>query len=342
MKTPPIPSATRYSNARYSTTEYSATRSAPAPLPAPLRYLAATVPVLLALLMLAALTGCGGGLLGGGNVGGRPDQAQIHGDVERVEAYADEIDIRTDDQRIVTVGYDANTAVYWQGRTYEPSNLEPGDVISVDVVQASSGRWLAQRIDVEQSNQDRVGGPVGGDDGGVNGELTSLEGAVRDVDTSQRRITLDTGRSDDSFFYRSGTVVYYQGDRYAVDNLEPGDVISARVERDYRGDWVTDTITVEESRQDRTGNYDGGNDDRNGTATGQRYAGTVDQVDSRRGEFVLRTERYGTQTVVMPYDASSADRRQFEGLRKGDYVRLEGDPQQSGRIELIRFGWSTS
>ena len=131
-----------------------------------------------------------------------------------------------------------------------------------------------------------------------------------------------------------------------MDNLEPGDVISARVERDYRGDWVTDTITVETSRQDRAGNYDGGT---TATATpttarhtGQRYAGTVDQVDSRRGEFVLRTERYGTQTVVMPYDASPADRRQFEALRRGDYVRLEGDPQQNGRIELIRFGWSAS
>ena len=38
-------------------------------------------------------------------------------------------------------------------------------MVSVDVVQESSGRWLAQRIDVEQSNQDRVGGPVGGGDG---------------------------------------------------------------------------------------------------------------------------------------------------------------------------------
>ena len=115
MKTPPLPSILR-----------NTVRSAAAPLPAPLRHLAASVPVVLALLMLAALAGCGGGLLGGGDVGGRPDRAQIHGDVERVEAYADEIDIRTDDQRIVTVRYDANTAVYWRGRSYEPTNPRAG------------------------------------------------------------------------------------------------------------------------------------------------------------------------------------------------------------------------
>jgi hypothetical protein len=312
------------------------------PTLSPPRLLQAAVPLLLALLLLATLAGCGGGLLGGGGTDDRVSRADIRGEVERVETAANEIDLWTDDRRLVTIDYDEDTPVYYEGQLYEPENLEAGDVIVVDAVQ-SAGGWVAQRIDVERGAQDRVGG----DDDRYDDEpydedarVTTLTGEVREVDTRDREIELSTEHGVQTFHYRSGTVVYYQGDRYEVSNLEPGDVIRTRVERDSRGDYVTDSITVERSVQERTGGVDDRDDDRN--AEGRRYAGTVEEVDSRRGEFVLRTERYGTQTVVMPYDASTTDRREFEDLRRGDYVRLEGEPVQSGRIELRRFGWSAS
>ena len=339
MKTSPMP-PTAGATARVLAARH--TLSAP-------RLLLAAVPLLLALLLLATLAGCGGGLLGGGGgVGDRPSRAEIRGEVERVETSANEIDLWTEDRRLVTVDYDADTPVYYQGERYEPRSLEAGDVIVVDAVQSGSG-WLAQRIDVERGRQDRAGAddPPYGDEPYEDDEVATLTGEVRKVDTGNREIELATNQGVHSFHYRSGTVVYFQGERYEVTNLEPGDVVRARVERDYRGDWVTDAITVERSRQQRAGEVDDPNDpyddrydDRNADVL--RYAGTVEEVDIRRGEFVLRTERYGTQTVVMPYDASTSDRREFEDLRRGDYVRFEGEPAQSGRVELLRFGWSAT
>jgi hypothetical protein len=306
------------------------------------RLLQAAVPVVLALLLLGLLAGCGGGILGGGDTGDRVSRADIRGEVERVETYANEIDLWTAERRLVTVNYDEDTPVYYEGQLYEPENLESGDVIVVDAVQSNTG-WIAQRIDVERGVQDRVGrddDPYDDEPYDEDDQVTTLTGEVSEVDTRDREIEISTDQGVHSFHYRSGTVVYFQGDRYEVANLERGDVVRARVERDYRGDWVTDAITVERSVQERTGGVDDRYDDR--YDEGQRYAGTVEEVDARRGEFVLRTERYGTQTVVMPYDASTTDRREFEDLRRGDFVRLEGEPVQSGRIELLRFGWSAS
>lgn len=322
----------------------ASTRALAAPhSPVAVRLLDAAFPVLLVLLLLVALTGCGTGILGGGGGGDddRVSRTNLRGEIERVETYANEIDLWTGDRRLVTVNYDDDTPVYFEGRQYQPENLEAGDVIVVDAVQTNTG-WVAQRIDVERSARDRVGGsgddPYDDDPYDEDDAVATLTGEVRRVDTSDREIELDTNRGVETFHYRSGTVVYYQGDRYEVANLEAGDVVRTRVQRDSRGDWVTDAITVEQSRQDRTGDYD---DDRR-DVEGQRYAGTVEDVDVRRGEFVLRTDRYGTQTIVMPYDAGTTDRREFEDLQRGDYVRLEGEPKQSGRVELLRFGWSAS
>lgn len=304
--------------------------------------LRALLVTLLALLLLGSL-GCGS-ILGGG-VDPDPDRDrveldEIRGEVERVHTRTREIDVWTDDQRRVTVLYDTDTPVYYEGDRYQPSNLEAGDLIVVDVERGSGGAWLAQSIEVEAGRQDRADGPFEDDDPfDDDDEITTLTGEVRAVDTREREIQIDTSHGVHSFEYRTGTVVRYQGEQYQVEALERGDVIRVEVEQDFDGDWVTDEIVVERSVQDRAG-YDDDRDDRLGA--GQRYAGTVEEVDTRRGEFVLRTERYGTQTVVMPFDASAADRREFEGLRRGDFVRIEGEPADRGRIELMHFGWSAS
>lgn len=56
---------------------------------------------------------------------------------------------------VVVVSYDAQTIVEYQGRRYEPENLERGDRVEVDV-RDSGGRRLAERIVVVGENE-----PVG-------------------------------------------------------------------------------------------------------------------------------------------------------------------------------------
>lgn len=312
------------------------------------RLLRALMVTLLALLLLGSL-GCGS-ILGGGDVDpdrdrDRVDFAEIRGEVERVHTRTREIDLWSDDQRRVTVLYDTDTPVYYEGDRYQPTNLEAGDLIVIDAERGSGGAWLAQSIEVEAGRQDRADDrydddPFEDDDPFDDDEITTLTGEVRAVDTLDREIQIDTGQGVRSFEYRNGTIVRYRGETYQVDALERGDVIRVELEQGFEGGWLVDEIVVTESVQDRAGS-DGPYDDRY-DLEGQRYAGTVEDVDPGRGEFVLRTERYGTQTVVMPYDASASDRREFEDLRRGDYVRLEGEPAERGRIELLRFGWSAS
>lgn len=312
--------------------------------------------VLLATLV-AGLAACGGGLLGGGApLPDTPDSGTVTGEVERVEAYANEIDLWTEDRRIVTVRYTADTPVYYRGERYTPAELEAGDVITVRFMADASGERVAERIDVDRGRQDRTGS---GDDDPYDprdddpydpdeDDVATLSGEVEKVDTRDRKIEIDSGRERVTFGYRTDTVVYYQGERYRVENLEPGDVIRTRVERDYRGDWITGSITVERSRQERgiDDPYDPDDaydpdDDRYGDEPeeGVRYAGTVEEIDTRRGEFVLRTERYGLKTIVMPFNASRADRQAFDDLRRGDRVRIEAEPMDRNRAELLRFGW---
>jgi|GEM_PF-3279335 len=310
---------------------------------------------LLLATLVAGLAACGGGLLGGGApLPGPADSGTVTGEVERVEAYAKEIDLWTEDRRIFTVRYTDETPVYYQGERYTPAELEAGDLITVRYEAAASGKRVAERIDVDRGRQDRPGSGDDGYDPGDDpydrddGETATLSGEVERVDANAREIEIDSGRERVTFGYRSDTVVYYQGERYQVQNLEPGDLIRTRVERDYRGDWITDEITVERSRQERgiedpydpDDSYDPG-DDRYGDEPedGVRYAGTVEEIDTRRGEFELRTERYGLKTIVMPYNASRADRRAFEDLRRGDRVRIEAEPMDRSRSELLRFGW---
>ncbi|HMB52974.1 MAG TPA: DUF5666 domain-containing protein [Thermoanaerobaculia bacterium] len=306
--------------------------------------------------LMAVAAACGTGILGAPAPDPYPDgNRTVTGEVERVEAYANEIDVWTEDRRIVTFHYDASTVVHYQGQTYDPTALEAGDRVTARLDRRGDGDWYAGRIDVDQGRQDRTGDdrydpddrypndePQDPDD-----EFATLTGEVERIDVRDREIEIDTGRERVTFSYRTDTAVYYQGERYEVANLETGDVVRTRVERDYRGDWVTDSITVERSRQERgVGDdpfeddpYEG--DDRYDDDPRDlvRYAGTVQEVDSRRGEFVLRTERYGLKTIVMPYNAPRADRDAFDRLRRGDRVEIEVDPIEDDRAELLRFGW---
>ena len=169
-----------------------------------------------------------------------------------------------------------------------------------------------------------------GDFGGIGGS-NDVIGEVQVVDTRAREIEIrtDSGRTS-VLRYDNNTQVIYRQKGYAVSNLEKGDYVAARVQRDRDGQNFTDTITVRETAQDR--GYSGG-----GGGQLDRAEGRVEYVDSRRGTFEMRDQRNRLIVVSVPFNGPSVVSDRFNRLRNGDYVRIEGRSVGSDRFDLENF-----
>lgn len=90
------------------------------------------------------------------------------------------------------------------------------------------------------------------------GDPSDIEGTVIHLDTRDRRIDLDVhqvdnlreSRPDSSIHYDSETVVFYRGNRYRPEDLEPGDVITAQG-ANVGGRYVADEIEVVRNVRER-------------------------------------------------------------------------------------------
>src|SRR5262252_5449521 len=99
------------------------------------------------------------------------------------------------------------------------------------------------------------------------------------------RSRLGPTRDEPGIFNMTTKVVYRQHD-YAVSNLEPGDYVAVSTEQDRDGRLYVDLVTVRESVQDRGGSSPRpGGPDRNRAGRLDRLEGTVEYIDSRRGQF---------------------------------------------------------
>lgn len=177
-----------------------------------------------------------------------------------------------------------------------------------------------------------LGSPSGG--GGSGSGTVTVE--VQEVRSTQQQIIVRTqeGRQG-PVLYDQNTQVIYQNERYAVENLERGDVVDMRVQEVQQG-YYTDLIQVRTPVQERQGGTAGGGGD-----TGV-YAveGTIGQIDLNRWTFTLNMTQGGAVAVHLPDDASSSDRDRLRQYRSGDYVRVEVRPLDQENAELVRFGWS--
>lgn len=191
-------------------------------------------------------------------------------------------------------------------------------------------------------------GCAGGGLGGLGGLGDILAGAAGLPGTGQQQgqvvaevLALDAQRQliqvrtqdgqSGSLLYDQNTVVVYQQRQYQVSNLERGDVVAIQVRQTGQGSAYASRIDVQQSVQDRGGQSSG--------AVGQvqQFSGRVGQVDRQRGMFQLQTSYSGTVVVTLPYNPSSTTVNQFNRLRSGDTVRLEGTQVGGGRVELYRF-----
>ena len=107
---------------------------------------------------------------------------------------------------------------------------------------------------------EQLGGPGGlGGYGGTGTNGNDVIGEVEYVDQRAREIEIQTDRGRTAIVrYDDRTQVIYRQRNYSVSNLERGDYIVARVRQDRDGRDFTDTITVRESVQDRSGRGSGG------------------------------------------------------------------------------------
>jgi hypothetical protein len=190
-----------------------------------------------------------------------------------------------------------------------------------------------------------LGGVLGPQAGSGTGQVA---GTVRYVDTQrqQLQITTQNGQTGNVYF-DNRTQVVYQNQQYNVTALEQGDQVQLRLQQDQQGNYYTDYILVTRSVQDANGGYNNGgtyNGGNNGTYNGgsnnsgyMQLEGRVSWVDYQRGQFGLNSTNRGTVTVMMPYNANSADANRFRNLRQNDYVRVEGQMVNNGALQLDRF-----
>jgi hypothetical protein len=112
---------------------------------------------------------------------GRED---IVGEVARVDTSSRQIYLRATDSRTRVVGYSANAQVVSRGRDYAVTQLEPGDLVAMQVNQDSRGNYYTDLIRVQESIQDRNQSRRG--DASPGSRIQTLDGRVEQLDFQRR------------------------------------------------------------------------------------------------------------------------------------------------------------
>jgi hypothetical protein len=165
---------------------------------------------------------------------------------------------------------------------------------------------------------------------GAVGSGNQVRGEIERIDERRREIDIrsDT-RQQTTVHYDARTEITYRNREYPLSSLADGDRVTVRVERTGRGDLYAQTVVLEETARDRSGNS-------GGPGRVEQFDGRVASVEVDRGRFTLQATR-ASYLVTLPYDASPTTVDRFNRLRAGDSIRIEGELLNNGRIELHRF-----
>jgi hypothetical protein len=128
--------------------------------------------------------------------------------------------------------------------------------------------------------------------------------------------------------------VYYHGREYNVRELQAGDIIAFQYRARGSSDYV-ETVRVQEPVQARAGTRIARVPPPPPRA--EFIEGTVEKIDYDRGVFEVRQRSGGIVTVALPYNARPAEVDTFRRLRRGDYVRLEGEFINRDNFHVIAF-----
>lgn len=307
-----------------------------------------------AVVAILLLAGCGsagglGDILGGGS----PNNAtgEIRGTVDIVETSSRSILLRNVDtgsmlssggsgSGAVRVYYDERTPVEYQGRTYRPENLEPGDQVAVRVNQ-SGNQLFAESMTVLYN----AGGT--GTGSSTNPTSGTVRGTVRYIDSSRRTIEIDRSGYNQTmvFEYDTRTPVTLSGRSYRPEDLERGDEIEIRFRDIGSGRSLAEQINVIRSVSSSTS-----------PGTSQSVLrGTVSNIDTSRRLIELEQARWmsgfsggGTSTGRMVVQYGTNTQVEYQGsyhpltnLERGDIVEVEVQNSNSStpvanRIYLVQ------
>lgn len=276
-----------------------------------------------------ALTGCIS--LGGGEpapTGGDEGwyRKDVRGAVDEVDVSARRVTVRDGGGELSTYPYSTETVVYFEGTEADPRTLDRGEEVVLHLRRDEEGEPYVDWIELI----DEDARPADDDEPAVIGDEVS--GEVERVLPSSRELVIDTDEGRVRLGYDPDTPVYYQGREYRVDNLEPGDLITADVTEAQYGGLIASSIEVDTSVQDRGGRTDDGDV----SVDHVRLSGAVLWVDAREGAFGMDVR--GEQVrVVLPFNATQDARRTFDRLRRGQRVEVVGVQLERGVVELDRF-----
>jgi hypothetical protein len=165
-------------------------------------------------------------------------ESNIRGTVRYIDTARRTIEVDRGSGSTTFVEFETNTPVYFNNQTYNPVDLERGDEIDIRSRDLGNGRFLAQSISVIRSVSSN--GSIGGSS---STQTATIRGTVRNVDTINRTIELDSTNWISNFntgtttsrtlvHYDTNAGIYVNGRLESVSGLERGDVIEVRVARD--------------------------------------------------------------------------------------------------------------
>jgi hypothetical protein len=174
------------------------------------------------------------------------------------------------------------------------------------------------------------------------GDTTLQPGEIRaqviEIDPSRReiRVQTDDGRRQVLEYDNNRTAVSFHGWAYNVDQLERGDMIAFQSSpRDVNH---VDAIRIQEPVQTRPGGSIAPLAQRSPLPPRPDVVeGTVERIQYDLGVFEVRPRTGRTVTVSIPYNAKAADVENFRRLRRGDYVRVEGEFVNPENLQMQAF-----
>lgn len=120
-----------------------------------------------------------GGVLGGG-------QQELSGSVQGVDTRSQQIFLQQSNGQTIGIGYDSRTQVVYQNQTYSVNSLERGDQVTVRINDSNGGNssnYYTDYVRVDQS--------VSSTGGNTSGNVQTIQGTVRQVDTSNGWFTMN-------------------------------------------------------------------------------------------------------------------------------------------------------
>lgn len=148
----------------------------------------------------------------------------------------------------VTVDYDPNTTVIYNGRSYLPADLEVGDQVTIYTRDIGGGHVVASNIDVTRSMTSGSG---------TSSNYATIRGTVRSINTYNRTIELEQTSYISGFLPNGGnrssviTVQYdtnarvnVNGSLQPISGLERGDTIEIQAQDLGNSNWMASSISL--------------------------------------------------------------------------------------------------